>query len=482
MQVKYLLLPVLWVAFAVPVVYGGTHRMTVAAGKGISLTNEQVDLILTGMNKIMEGAAYSPWDKECAEVRFERAGDLITHSDLLTTGEDPALFASLKSLAPSANVLVVESMTCSGSPGAAGCGVIGTEPMIVQIYAQAFNSSIWLHERGHNVGLLHSGDSGTDKTVAPEIGKRFMFWQVNVDHTGKTETDCARFEQAKFSSVVPMPSSPNDSNLMRRITLDMPRGLSPSLKVADAAMPLSTPSPAGTPVISSPITTSISAPDELMEQLANESGLTRNAFDVIGPPWMHGRPDDQIKALNASDIDSIRRLLDKAPSSDYSPHATFAIGLVGNLDDALLLIRTASRPLPAMGPDASPSSVTAMRNLRNAKLAVPRALSDLTQRTQSSVGVDALIKWTNSENATALVGKEYARDFSKNSLLGLANTPTLKAAVFVRSVINLQTSASLIEPVKKIHLEAARVVPLTLPEAAEVSKRSIASQQNLFNN
>lgn len=100
------------------------------------------------------------------------------------------------------------ALTVAWFSGAAGCGEIGVEPLVAGQFP-GFDAQLWLHERGHNVGLQHSAEGpAPDTSFAQTVGMRFMFWQLGIGHLGKTLNECAHFEHGTLRSMNTVNNAP----------------------------------------------------------------------------------------------------------------------------------------------------------------------------------------------------------------------------------------------------------------------------------
>lgn len=386
------------------------HKLTVAANPALGLTNQKIDQIISEMNQVVSEQSY-PWAADCAPMDFVRVGDLIQDSRLPTSGSSRDQMAALKQYAPTANVLVVLKINCDGVD-AAGCSPVGKEPMVVIPY-DGFDGQLWLHERGHNTGLQHSGEYPLQEDNVPEnIGKRVMFWQLGVGHTGIISTECGSYRNAKLGTIVAISAGPSPAA----------HGAAAPRPLAAAQISQNLPPPK----------TAAPAPpaSPTLEEMAKKAGLTPHAFQIIGPPWVHGIPVVSVKSLTSDDLQSIRTMLRGDPNQ-YWAQAMNALSLVGNGEDVELIKNALDLQLPAVAPNAPLAASDQFRNILRAKLAAPQALGVLANRTKSSTAVAKLVETAKMQSATNLVGEGAAGDLSKEALKGLAlaNTPASKSAL-----------------------------------------------------
>ncbi|SDH55843.1 hypothetical protein SAMN05444748_101695 [Variovorax sp. OV700] len=452
-----------------------THRLVVAANPDLRVANAEVDKIIDEMNKTMATSAY-PWDEACIAVRFERRGNVIQDSNLLDAGTHAELFENLRTFAPSAQVFVVSGINCSGVL-AAGCGPIGKEPMIVGQYPD-LNAQLWLHERGHNMGLKHSGESPSlSKSVDPAIGRRFMFWMLGIGHVGKTAEECKAFQATKLSSVVQdlpspaVPASLADIAISRSSShfFQASTAMAAPVKFLGADTVIAQASPPAEAQTAASF-------DAELTRAAAQANLTLPAFQIIGAPWVDGAPVDAIKNLSERDLDSVRGLLKGSPNRFWS-QALGVLGIAGSAADVELIKSALEFPMPAVGPAADLETVRAVRNLTSIKLAAPLALGVLANRTKSSQAVDILKETSNLDRSMTLMGRGAGTSLSKTALSALAVADTPASKSFVNTVINLQQGGQLPEPITKSNLGAARAAPISIPEASILNKSALDVQQ-----
>ncbi|RCW76394.1 hypothetical protein [Pseudorhodoferax soli] len=382
------------------------HRLTVAANPVLLIDNRDVDVIVRGMNDAIRASVYgNPWDFPCEDVQFVRAGDVIVDERLPITGSFESITAKMKSIAPRANVLIVSGIDCAGIQ-AAGCGRIGGEPLVVGP-APGFDIQLWLHERGHNMGLQHSAEApAMSATEKPEIGKRFMFWMLGRDHVGKTNVECNHFKLSSVSSV----SKLGNTNAATLVAVADKSGEVPQAKGAQAE---STPS--------------------ALAAAVDSAGMTPRAYEVVAPPWVHGLPLDVIKTLSEDDLESIRRMLE-GPVNRYWPQALNVIAAVGRESDSRLVRNAMELPMAAVLPGGDLAEKEKFRTLLQVKLSAPLALGVIANRFQSNSAVDALVRAASVAEAKAIVGTNNPEALSKQALRGLSLANTPESNAFIGSV------------------------------------------------
>lgn len=389
------------------------HRLIFATSPQAAVDEAEVDDVLKRINTLIRGSRYgNPWDFPCPVVEFVRWGPVLRDARLPDSGTYEALASALKEIAPKANIYVVRGVECNGYESASGCDRIGSEPLIVGTYP-GFDEQLWLHERGHSLGLRHSGESPKlDSEVPSNVALRFMFWTLGEGHVGKTSDECSAFMKAGFPSVV---------------------------KVQVPAAPLTARIGAGesAPVMS----LGLDSISELTQATAQETasthsryGLTEAAFAVVGPPWVHGAPVAVIKALGVADINSIRTMLRTGEVNPYWPQALHVLALAGDKSDVLLIKDVMEKPASAPVAGTSPMQKEARRSFLRTKMTAPVALGILANRLKSSRAIEILKNAADPEKALAAVDTTSAEEFSKRALHGLALAGTAESREFLSNL------------------------------------------------
>jgi hypothetical protein len=413
------------------------HHLTVAANSSLFVTDNEVGKIIVEMNRVIAAKSY-PWDVSCP-VEFERQGSVISDPNLATSGTYDELKASRARYAPSANVLVVLSLKCSTGVDL-GCDDTWNEP-IVSKSSPPYDALVWLHERGHSVGLPHSADAPFEDTNAPNNeGYRFMFWRIGASHVGKTVDECSHFENSNLPSVtrtagVAVPAIPSNP-------------LSPRTQFAQGLLP------------DSKVTIGV---DPTLEGAARKAGLTQPALDIVGSPWLERAPVESIRALHPEDIKSIRSLFGESDlPNQFWPQAIQTLGLVGSGDDLRIFQRVLSYSLPPVNANSDSEAIQRMRALLQTKLAAPEALGILANREKSNptvanAAVDILISTARTDQAEKLVGPASAFGLSKSAVEALAIADTPRARDFVGAVFNKSVTGP-IAPLSPTDLNALKLL------------------------
>lgn len=373
------------------------HHITVAAHPAQYLTNADVDRIMREMNQIAQTRDFS-WDEACTNVEFVRRGDVISNSGIPVAGAYEDIVKKAKQVAPRANAIVVTQIQCGLVSGAIGCGGVGSEPMTVIPY-DGFGGMLWLHERGHNVGLGHAPGEGTSDDGHPEnVGKRVMFWSLGYNHNGLLTAECNRYRNKRFAS-----------GSIEQVTQTA------ALLAAQA--------------------TATGANAQIPRY-----GLTDRAFEVVAPPWLHGMPIEQVKRLDETDLQSIRRMLSDGPPNAYWPNAMNTLGYRGKAEDVDIIARAIQMPMAALGPNPSDEARQGQRTLLRIKLAAPEALGVLAYRTGDAKAVATLKSAAQKSVAVGFVGDAASEAFAKSALRGLAISGQPDALEVVNKTLAVQAS------------------------------------------
>jgi hypothetical protein len=384
------------------------------------------------MNIIFRAKSYS-WDTACPNVKFVREGHVFSSNKLLKSGSYEQLSENLKNVAPNANTFIVSGVNCEGYV-AAGCGPIGGEPEIVGASWPGYDAQIWLHERGHNMGLQHSAEGpDDDDQVSQDVGMRIMFWHLGIGHNGKTAQECETFKALTYASETSQTISaampPGRKGLMQSASQTVKNTTGPdNTGLTAPATPPSIVSTAG----------EASYPDfkEQQDQAAKTSGLTPKAFRVVGAPWVEGHPPvKQIRELDPDDIHSIRNLF-KGPPNQYWQASLNTLALIGTASDADLIKRALNKPLPAVPPGGLDAfSIQQRRYDLAAKAAAPQALGILAKRTDSVEAIQTLHDELDLKKAAKIVGKDSARELSTSALKSLQASGSEKGQETVQKVL-----------------------------------------------
>lgn len=418
------------------------HHLSVAAATSELFTDADAEAVIAKMNNDLQ-TKYYPWDVTCPGIKFVLDGHVFTSPNLLSSGTYEELVANLKKVDPSANVFVVAGVMC-GQITAAGCGPIGGEPEVVGDQWPDYDDQIWLHERGHNMDLPHSAEAPLTDTQVPEnVGKRIMFWQLGIGHYGKTSAECSAFGKVLYASETTTGGGPQSSGSVispaQAAAPTTGAGVQPTNPpAANGSIAPAAPPPAQPPANA----TSYPNFQQQEQEALAKTGLTPEAFRVVGVPWLEGAPIDQIKALKDADINSIRRLLTLEPSQ-YTAQAAIVLGLVGTAGDAAAIAKPLSIPAAAVPPGTLDAATR--RGLRWAaatKTASVQALGLLAARTGSPDAVKTLVQHIDLKAASSTAGPANAEAFSRNALLSLSKANSPSARETVEQAISAATRAT----------------------------------------
>jgi hypothetical protein len=354
----------------------------------------------------------------------------------------------VRTVAPQANVYVVSNLKCAGS-AASGCSDIGAEPAVVtSVYGLRIDAVIWLHERGHDMGLLHSGYDGYPAEDAPvSVGHRIMFWQPGNDHTGKLSEECQAFSNPRFASVGKaasgLASTDHGTTPVGAVLAPQAAALPEDKGVSIDARNGAQISKAGS-----------------LEDQAKATGLTLPAYKVLSTiAGDDGSFDKAIRELSGEDIDSIRKFISspKGGPSQFRLQALKVLGQLGGPDDVALLRRVLDQPVAAAPPGRLTFEQREQIRLNLAeKDAAVHGLGSLAKSTQSSEAVEALKRNVDLTHATNTVGKEYAKELSWGSLRAL--TTTSEGAGYVTKILESTKPASVQQNGQKVSIEDAKVI------------------------
>jgi hypothetical protein len=404
------------------------HRLTVAAHPTVRVGNVEVERIVSSINAVISASKYgNPWDAPCPDVEFVRNGAVIADRELPLDGTWESLAQDLKRIAPQANVLIVLNVVCDGFD-AQGCDRVGMEPLIVTPY-EGFDDQLWLHERGHSIGLHHSAESPTlDSEVTADVGKRFMFWSLGEGHLGKVPNECAKFTAPTFGSVV-------------KTTVPDATPMFASAASSDTA---------GSPAVSDNVVPARKR--DTAETVLPTEGLTPRAYQVVAPPWLHGVPLTAIQSLSKEDVDSIRKML-RGPVNTYWPQALSALAAAGQEEDIALIKAAVESPMTTLLPDGERASAAQSRAALRVKLAAPAALGVIAHRFHSQSAVESLKRVAEMESARSIAGSDIAAEFSKQALRGLSLANTQESRTFINALKDRSPGST-----------ASKVAPLTMQE------------------
>lgn len=297
------------------------------------------------------------------------------------------------------------------------------------------------YERGHNVGLQHAAEGPTiDVDVPPEIGMRFMFWELGQGHLGKIANECSAFKATSLASIQSIPSPPE-----KALAAVAPRPTLPiaTMLVADSSSGDSAQNQADSESADAKAK-AISKVEPTAAARAAEAGLTLNAFRVVGPPWLHGQGPmmESIRQLTAQDLDSIRGMFSGNINTYWAQAAMVLIGRGDPNDIALVQAAFTRLAGAAVAPEAAGANRDQALNLMRFRDTVPRALGKLAYRTQSTEAVNALAQVADLNKASEIVGPANASDLSKQALDALSRANTRDSIAFVGAVLDRKSDVS----------------------------------------
>lgn len=157
-----------------------THELQIRRYTTSSLTNARADTILGEMTNIAQVKDGS--DDVACLIEFERDGSVTTFSTGDGSIDSSAEFSAVNGL--SGNVKVVNEINWCGSlvPGIIGCAPVPGNSLVVVRFTNSMEGVLWLHEFGHNKGLLH-------RDVANAIMRPF----IGVNHRRMNMAECEAY-------------------------------------------------------------------------------------------------------------------------------------------------------------------------------------------------------------------------------------------------------------------------------------------------
>ncbi|HED33887.1 MAG TPA: hypothetical protein ENJ08_06670, partial [Gammaproteobacteria bacterium] len=174
-----------------------TQRLTVSRYTATTLSNAEVDTILTSSSNVLQ-TNNGTGDVPCS-VRLARSGNISA----FTTGDGSldtaAELSAVFNLA--GNVKVVDDVNyCAGQFNTSyiGCGQRPGTSFITERFTSSQEGILWAHEYGHNTGLPHR-DTST---------KNVMYFSIGSDRQRINQTECDSY-RGTSGSTAPSSSGAN---------------------------------------------------------------------------------------------------------------------------------------------------------------------------------------------------------------------------------------------------------------------------------
>ena len=243
------------------------HELNIAAHDESIITQSRAAQLVASMNELMRNAG-----PLCASVTYSLANPVVYDAKLSTIGVDVDLERNLKSNDPGANIFVVNQIDDCAGVQASGCTTVGAGPMIVIDEGGERAPVVWLHERGHAMGLGHVAQGISQENATPAQQANLMYWLAlgganKLDNVPGGTAQCKAYLNTAKSGVVALVGNPT---------------------VVRAAMT----------VPSEPLTPT--GPPQTLTQAAASF-----FYGADAPGWNHGPPLDAIAKLTNQDVWSI---------------------------------------------------------------------------------------------------------------------------------------------------------------------------------
>lgn len=328
----------------------------------LAVQESEIDDIIRRLNDAVQRAD-SKADVAC-DITFVRTKPLIWNDQLPSSGDWTAHKAALQKLAPSADFLIVTSLSCSTTPSAAGCAAKGKPASVTYKGAdKARTSIVWGHEQGHRRGLPH--------VTADAQRTNIMYWNPQADSRLLTGADCQAFGGAVRAGA--------DARLADLLTVAERSGEA-------------------------------------------DFGLTPSALALLQDGWTERLPLERIRALGPDDRMSLLQVFDHQEAHALWADALVVLGVLAD-DRAVEAIRhLLETPMPDLTDAPADDDRRAYaRDLLKAKLTAPIAAGFLLNRTPRNTELaELLASGIEEEQSRKVATPEFASDYEKATVYGLA--------------------------------------------------------------
>lgn len=336
----------------------------------LAARDKEIDDIILGLNEAFQKADGSG-DVAC-DVNFVRTKPVIRDARLPDSGDWSAHLTALKEVAPTADFLIVQSLSClPATTNASGCATKGKPASVIYDgYRKPRTSIVWGHEQGHRRGMHHVGQGIAWEQASKAQRTDVMFWDPRPDSRVLTTAECQTYggtARAGGGSFLAL------------------------LMVADNTA------------------------------VATDFGLTPPAFALLDAGWAEELPLDAIKALAPEDIAGILQVFDHEDAHPLWANALTVLGVLGDDSAADSMRRLLEKPMPEVSDAATEEQLGYARDLLRAKLAVPVSIGFLLNRNPSRSDLGALLEdGLDRQRAQAVVTPEFEADYRKAVVYGLA--------------------------------------------------------------
>jgi hypothetical protein len=371
------------------------HELKIVAHDESVITQSRASELVAALNSLVVSAG-----PLCANISFALAYPVVYDGKLGVTGEDSDLEKSVKSNDPTANVFVVDQIDDCAGVQAAGCTAVGAGPMIVIDEHSSRASVVWLHERGHAMGLGHVAQGVMQENASSDVQANVMYWlaldgATKLDNVSGVTNQCKAYLNTAKNGVV----AQVEQHVAARAAL-----------IQLAADPLI---PSGPPSTLTPAATTF-------------------FFGKDSPAWIHGPPLEAIAKLSQDDVKSIAdTILATKPLPEWA-HMLTVIAYRAEprfLDIVTYVLNLAPPTVPAASDTSTPQE-NALRDgllaqkgaLDRAKLNIPYSLGIYGYKTDDPKAAQLLASFMDPNRAARLFNEsgDYIATKSAPRYLGLA--------------------------------------------------------------
>ena len=371
------------------------HELKIVARDESVITQSRASELVAALNSLIVSAG-----PLCANISFALAHPVVYDGRLGVTGEDNDLEKSVKSNDPTANVFVVDQIDDCAGVQAAGCTTVGAGPMIVIDEHTPRAAVVWLHERGHAMGLGHVAQGVMEENANSDVQANVMYWlalggATKLDNISGVTNQCKAYLNTAKNGVV----AQVEQHVAAR-----------AAQIQLAANPLI---PSGPPSTLTPAAAGF-------------------FFAKDAPTWIHGPPLETIAKLSQDDVKSIAdTILATKPLPEWAHMLTvIAYRAEPRFLDIVTYVLSLTPPSVQTTSDTSTPSDNAMRDgilaqkgaLDRAKLNIPYSLGIYGYKTDDPKAAQLLASFMDKDRAARLFNEsgDYIATKSAPRYLGLA--------------------------------------------------------------